>query len=194
MFFLSEIRRLFFIEKILHNFFNVRHNNSTAIGFGTGIFGSGNAGSANTEYLRIHIRANSNGGEDQAVKYMVRDAVVEYLTPIAAEAETREEAMNLMNANLSGIERVAESVLREQGFTYGAKAVLKEEEFPTRVYGDYTLEAGVYQALILNLGTGAGDNWWCVIYPPLCFAGQPGENIVYKSKIKEIIDGWKAGR
>ncbi len=166
----------------------------SAIGFGTGIFGSASSAQTNTEYLRIHIRANSNDGEDQAVKYMVRDAVVEYLTPLAAEAATREEAMSLMSENLSGIERVADGVLRAHGFAYGAKAVFREEEFPTRVYGDYTLDAGVYEALILNLGTGAGDNWWCVVYPPLCFAGQPGENVVYKSKIKEIIERWKANR
>ena len=140
----------------------------SAIGFGTGIFDSASA-AADTEYLRI-------------------------LTPVVAEAETREAAIRLMNENLSGIERCADGVLRAHGFTYGAKAQVREEEFPTRVYGEYTLEAGVYQALILALGTGEGDNWWCVVYPPLCFAGQPGENVVYKSKIKEIIDEWKKNR
>ena len=163
----------------------------SAIGLCMGGFGG--SASANTEYLRIHIRANSNSGEDQAVKYIVRDAVVEFLTPLVAEAETKEEAISLMNENLSGIERCADEVLRAHGFSYGAKARLTEEEFPTRVYGEYTLEAGVYQALILALGTGTGDNWWCVVYPPLCFARQPGDNVIYKSKIKEIIDRWKAG-
>ena len=119
---------------------------------------------------------------------------MKFLTPVVAEAETREAAIRLMNENLSGIERCADGVLRAHGFTYGAKAQVREEEFPTRVYGEYTLEAGVYQALILALGTGEGDNWWCVVYPPLCFAGQPGENVVYKSKIKEIIDEWKKNR
>ena len=165
----------------------------SAIGFGTGIFDSASA-AADTEYLRIHIRANSNSGEDQAVKYMVRDEVVKFLTPVVAEAETREAAIRLMNENLSGIERCADGVLRAHGFTYGARAELKDEEFPTRVYGEYTLEAGIYQALIVYLGSGTGDNWWCVVYPPLCFAGQPGENVVYKSKIKEIIDEWKKNR
>lgn len=125
---------------------------------------------------------------------MVRDAVVDYLTPFVAEAETKEEAMSLMNGQLSRIAQVADGVLRAHGFAYGARAELKDEEFPTRVYGEYTLEAGIYQALIVYLGSGTGDNWWCVVYPPLCFAGQPGENIVYKSKIKEIIDGWKSRR
>ena len=122
--------------------------------------GFGGSASANTEYLRIHIRANSNSGEDQAVKYIVRDAVVEFLTPLVAEAETKEEAISLMNENLSGIERCADEVLRAHGFSYGAKARLTEEEFPTRVYGEYTLEAGVYQALILALGTGTGERFF----------------------------------
>lgn len=164
----------------------------SALGFGA--FGGAQSGNVNTEYLRIHIRANSNDGEDQAVKYMVRDAVVEYLTPVVANAVTRKDAMALMNENLTGIAETADRVLRENGFFYGARAELKEEEFPTRVYGEYTLEAGVYEALIVYLGTGTGDNWWCVVYPPLCFAGQPGENVVYKSKIKEIIENWKNNR
>ena len=102
----------------------------SAIGFGTGILGSGSTANTNTEYLRIHIRANSNDGEDQAVKYMVRDAVVDYLTPFVAEAETKEEAMSLMNGQLSRIAQVADGVLRAHGFTYGARAELKDEEFP----------------------------------------------------------------
>ena len=83
-------------------------------------------------------------------------------------------------------EKQADKILREHGFTYGARASLRQEEFPTRVYEDITLSAGVYDALILELGTGEGDNWWCVVYPPLCFAGGNG-NVVYKSKIAEII-------
>ena len=81
----------------------------SAIGFGTGIFDSASA-AADTEYLRIHIRANSNSGEDQAVKYMVRDEVVKFLTPVVAEAETREAAIRQMNENLSG--KVSEQTTR----------------------------------------------------------------------------------
>ncbi len=137
-------------------------------------------------YLRVHIRADSNQAEAQAVKYRVRDAVVGFLTPVVAEAETKEEAMRSIGARLKDIERVAEQVLQENGFSYGAKASLRREQFPTRVYGDVTLEAGVYDALILELGTGKGDNWWCVVYPPLCFTSG-NASVVYKSKIMEII-------
>lgn len=140
----------------------------------------------NAAYLRIHIRANSNGAEDQTVKYKVRDKVVEFLTPIVAECETKDEAIKKINANLSGAEAVAVRVLRENGFDYGARAEIREEEFPTRVYDGATLEAGVYDALIMELGTGTGDNWWCVVYPPLCFGGG-NCSVVYKSKIAEIV-------
>ena len=87
---------------------------------------------------------------------------------------------------LGAIEEVAKEILRENGFSYGAKASLRREDFPTRVYDGVTLEAGVYDALILELGSGKGDNWWCVVYPPLCFTSGNG-NIVYKSMIAEII-------
>ena len=136
-------------------------------------------------YLRVHIRADSNEAEAQAVKYQVRDAVVAYLTPIVASCETKAEAMEKIEKSLGGIERTATGVLRKNGFSYGARASVRREEFPTRVYDGVTLDAGVYDALILELGSGKGDNWWCVVYPPLCFTG--AQNVVYKSKIAEII-------
>ncbi len=139
-----------------------------------------------SSYLRVHIRADSNEEAAQAVKYRVRDKVVEFLTPIVSECESKEEAMEKIGSSLREIERVAEDVLRGNGFSYGAKASLKREQFPTRVYENVTLAAGIYDALILELGSGKGDNWWCVVYPPLCFSGGNG-NIVYKSKIAEII-------
>lgn len=146
-------------------------------------FGEKNEGG---EYLRVHIRANSNESIDQSVKYRVRDDVVNFLTPVVAECESKREAMERIERELPAIERVAEDTLKRNGFYYGARASLRREEFPTRVYDEVTLAAGVYDALILELGTGEGDNWWCVVYPPLCFAGGNG-NVIYKSKIAEII-------
>ena len=152
-------------------------------------FGGGESGGAESAYLRVHIRANSNAEADQRVKYEVRDAVVTFLTPTVAECETKAEAMECIRGKLGEIAAVAESVLSARGFSYGARASLREEDFPTRVYDEVTLPAGVYDALILELGTGEGDNWWCVVYPPLCFTAGNG-NIVYKSKIKEIIQSF----
>ncbi len=155
------------------------------------LFGTAGAGenSQTAAYLRVHIRANSNGAEDQAVKYEVRDGVVEYLTPVVAECETKAAAIDAIEARLGEIETVAEGILEENGYFYGARASVRKEEFPTRVYDGATLPAGVYDALILELGTGEGDNWWCVVYPPLCFTGGRA-NVVYKSKILEIIQNF----
>lgn len=160
---------------------------------GLAIFFAGNAGeSYSTDpndanaYLRVHIRANSNSAEDQEVKYKVRDEVVAYLTPIVAECETKEEAMKKIGENLDGAAKVADETLKKYGYNYGARASIRQEEFPTRVYQDTTLAAGVYDALILELGTGTGDNWWCVVYPPLCFGGGNCK-VEYKSKIAEIV-------
>ena len=145
----------------------------------------------NEEYLRIHVRADSNENGAQAVKYKVRDRVVEYLTPLVASYKTKAQAMEGIAKNLEKIAAVATQVLREEGFAYSAKASLRKEEFPTRVYGEYVLPAGEYTALILELGRGEGDNWWCVVYPPLCFAAVDTD-VVYRSKILEIIEDWKA--
>ena len=147
--------------------------------------------STTSEYLRIHIRADSNAQDDQSVKYLVRDELVAYLTPLVAEFETKDEAIVGVGRRLKDLEIQAEKVLQANGFFYGASVELKKEKFPTRIYGEYTLPAGEYAALIVRLGRGNGDNWWCVVYPPLCFAGETGQNIIYKSKIQEIIQNWK---
>ncbi len=149
------------------------------------VFAGGN--NQNEKYLRIHIRANSNMQIDQNVKYQVKEKIVEYLTPYVAECKTVDNAKKMVETKLSGVKSVADTVLKENGFCYLSNAKLIREEFPLRTYGDLTLESGYYDALIVDLGSGEGDNWWCVIYPPLCFTGDE-TNYVYKSKIVDIIN------
>ena len=155
----------------------------------SGIGLSSYQGGQKTEYLRIHIRANSNLSVDQQVKYLVKDKVVDYLTPFIAECNTKEKAQDMLYSNLEAIENVAKSVLSANGFSYSVKAGVKNEKFPTRVYGDFTLECGYYDAVIVELGEAKGDNWWCVVYPPLCFTD--GENVKYSSLILQIIEEFK---
>ncbi|MBE7075376.1 MAG: hypothetical protein E7376_05305 [Clostridiales bacterium] len=148
----------------------------------------------NTEYLRIHIRANSNLEIDQMVKYKIKDAVVNTLTPYIATCNSFDEVKQLMGDNLLLIDSVANSILKENGFTYTAKSKLCEEEFPTRQYGEFVLQAGFYDAIIVELGSAQGDNWWCVVYPPLCFVNSAsGSNVVYKSRILDLIEKFKNG-
>ena len=142
------------------------------------------------EYLRIHIRANSNESIDQSVKYQVKDCLVKYLTPYIAECNSKKEAEALLNDKKEYLQTIIDNLLKSKGFSYSSNVVVRSEMFPTRVYEDFTLEEGFYDAVIVELGKAEGDNWWCVVYPPLCFTGNES-GIVYKSKILEIIKEFK---
>ena len=146
---------------------------------------------SSSRFLRIHIRANSNTEQDQKIKLLVRDEIVSQLTPILSACESKEESMRVLQGKLSFIRKTAEDVLKQAGFSYGCSVRLAKERFPDRKYGSLILEAGVYDALIVELGRGVGDNWWCVVFPPLCFVGgtENGEGkLVYRSKLVEIIN------
>lgn len=145
------------------------------------------------DFLRIHIRANSNELADQNVKYIVKNKIVEEMSPILAQSKNKNEAIGNISKNLEHITQTANNILSQNGFEYKARTKITTEDFPTRAYDDVVLEAGVYDALIIELGSGKGDNWWCVIYPPLCFIpsiDNNAENIVYRSKILEIIQNF----
>ena len=146
--------------------------------------------STNSEYLRIHIRANSNSDIDQSVKYEIKDAVVDALIPILSTCTTKDEASIALKNNIEYIESIADNILEKNNFNYKSNAKLSYEEFPTRTYGDLTLEAGFYDALILELGEAKGDNWWCVVYPPLCFVNGSTQVNGFKSRIIEIINNF----
>lgn len=146
----------------------------------------------NKEYLRIHIRANSNLEVDQNVKYKIKDQVVFTLTPLIANCDSFESVKKIMGQNLAMIDSVANKVLKENGFSYTAKSKLCQEEFPTRAYGEFVLQSGFYDAIIVELGEAKGDNWWCVVYPPLCFVNAgAGTNVVYRSRILDMINSWR---
>ena len=156
-----------------------------------GVFFRKSGGQVQGEYIRIHVRADSDEPQAQAVKYLVRDALVAALTPVVAECESYGEAARTLKEKEGALTEIAAQTLAENGYSYGASVQLKREYFPTRTYGEYTLPAGEYLALVALLGKAEGQNWWCVVYPPLCFAGGANTPIVYKSKILEIIEAWK---
>lgn len=139
-----------------------------------------------TKYLRVHIKANSNLSCDQSIKYEVKDLVCDYLTPLFLDCQDIETAKNILDKNLSNIELILNSFLKSKGFTYSAIAKLNNEFFPTRVYDELVLNDGYYDALIIYLGEGTGDNWWCVLYPPMCLQKNT-KNIEYKSRLLKII-------
>lgn len=145
----------------------------------------------NQDCLRIHIRANSNTEQDQNIKIKVRDCVVNSLIPLIENAKDKKEVLQIIKNNSLKIKDVADYVLRENGFKYSSEIKIVKEEFPTRNYGGIIFESGEYDSVIINLGSGSGDNWWCVAYPPLCFVPNESNQVQYSSKIMEMIEKFK---
>ena len=154
------------------------------------LFAGGLKQEPNAEFLRIHIRADSDDPEAQDIKYVVKAALVDALAPKLVDCDTKQKAMDRVRENLDALQRVADGVLKENGYEYVSRVRLAQEEFPERSYQSLTLPAGVYDALIVELGSGKGQNWWCVVYPPLCFVNYEGTGtgFTYRSKLLEIVN------
>ena len=125
--------------------------------------------------IRLHVIANSDEEEDQTLKLQVRDAILKEAEDLLQEAESREEAEEALRSALPELERTAQRTMEEEGYGYSAAASLSWEWYPTRYYETFTLPAGKYLSLRLTLGEGAGRNWWCVVFPPLCAAASAEE-------------------
>ena len=136
--------------------------------------------------IRIHIRANSNYSADQSVKLKVRDNVTEFLSERLKQVTSKSMAYEMLKDLSDEMTEIADKTLKDEGFDYSSNVYIGKETFPERQYGDYVFPAGEYDSVILNLGSGEGDNWWCVAFPPLCFS--PSGDVVYKSWIKEFLD------
>ncbi|PYG89447.1 stage II sporulation protein R [Ruminiclostridium sufflavum DSM 19573] len=119
--------------------------------------------------VRLHVIANSDSKEDQALKLKVRDAIIEYMKGKLAASNDINETRTIINNNLKDIEKISNEVIIQNNRKYTAKAMMGNYDFPTKVYGDVALPAGNYEALRVVIGEGAGANWWCVLFPPLCF-------------------------
>ncbi len=119
--------------------------------------------------VRLHVVANSDSPEDQALKLEIRDAVIQAMSPKFEELNRVEDVRAVIRENLDEIEQLALDTMEKQGKAYSVAASLGQSEFPTKVYGNLTLPAGTYQALNIVIGNGGGKNWWCVMFPPLCF-------------------------
>lgn len=119
--------------------------------------------------FRLHVIANSDSDEDQNLKYIVRDKVIEYMSSISQNASSKEEVIKIAKANLSEIQAIASQTIRDNGYTYSVNVEVGNFSFPSKRYGDITLPPGYYDALRIKIGKAEGQNWWCVMFPPLCF-------------------------
>ena len=120
--------------------------------------------------LRLHVLANSDSDEDQALKLKVRDSILEAATPVMQGAESREDAAKAITDAIPTLTEVARRTISESGFDYPVRIELCEEEYPTKSYESFCFPSGEYLSLRVLIGKAEGANWWCVLFPPLCLS------------------------
>ena len=119
--------------------------------------------------FRLHVIANSDSKEDQELKYKVRDSLLKYMKEICGSCENKAEAICLVKEHQDEFNNIAKQTILDEGYSYDVKINIGNFEFPTKDYGDISLPAGFYDALRVEIGDAKGQNWWCVMFPPLCF-------------------------
>lgn len=119
--------------------------------------------------FRLHVIANSDLKEDQDLKYLVRDELIKYMNSISENISSKEEAIRLVEENKEEFYNIAKKVISDNGFNYDVNIEIGNFSFPTKDYGDISLPAGFYDALKVEIGSASGQNWWCVMFPSLCF-------------------------
>lgn len=137
--------------------------------------------------LRLHVIANSDSYEDQALKYQVRDSVLHEVEQLTSDAATVGIAREDVEAGLAAIQQAAEKTISDAGYTYDVQLSLGESYFPTKYYEGFALPAGRYDALRVIIGDGAGRNWWCVLFPPFCTTAAFEEEAVEAGLSEEEI-------
>lgn len=137
--------------------------------------------------IRFHVIANSDTDEDQNLKLKVRDKVVEALSEKLSNVNSLEEAENVLEENIDYVNEIAKEVIEENNYTYEVTTMLSYENFPDKVYGDCVFPQGNYEAFRVIIGEGKGQNWWCVMFPSLCFVDE-SKNSVDSSDLKEEIE------
>lgn len=125
--------------------------------------------SLSQEVIRFHVVANSDLMDDQLLKQKVRDEVIEFIEPLIKECESVDDTRYILKGSLPIIKQISEEVIRDWGRDYEVYVALDKANFPSKSYGDIVLPAGEYEACRIIIGEGKGENWWCVMYPPLCY-------------------------
>ena len=119
--------------------------------------------------FRLHVSANSDSDEDQSLKLQVRDKLLDYINSITANVRSKDDAIKIAQDHQKDFQIIAEQTILDKGYSYPVTVEIGNYEFPTKQYGDITLPSGYYDALRVKIGKASGHNWWCVMFPPLCF-------------------------
>jgi stage II sporulation protein R len=142
--------------------------------------------SLSNKLIRFHVIANSDSAEDQALKLKVRDKVLEYISPKLKNCKSIEESREIIQANDEAIKSIAQQVVKKGGYSYQVATELSKQKFPVKTYGNITLPQGEYEAYRILIGNSSGQNWWCVMFPPLCFIDITKGEVSYKETEKAM--------
>ena len=119
--------------------------------------------------FRLHVIANSDSEEDQNLKYKVRDSLIGYMNTLTNDMNTKDEVIKIAGKHIQDFKDIAQNVVKENGYNYEVNVEIGNFSFPTKTYGDISFPSGFYDALKVEIGKAEGQNWWCVMFPPLCF-------------------------
>ena len=141
-------------------------------------------------FLRLHIVANSDSTEDQILKYEIRDAILNYISPYIKNASSKHDAIQILNNNMDELYNLSSNILNEHGLNYPVNISIGNFNFPTKDYSSFILPEGNYDALKIELGNAIGQNWWCVMFPSLCIVDTSNFNIDNSSMdiLKNTLD------
>ena len=139
--------------------------------------------------FRLHVIANSDSQEDQNLKYIVRDNLIKYMNSLTTNITSKQEAIKIAQNHKEDFYKIAKQTITENGYDYDVNIDIGNTYFPTKYYGDISLPAGYYDALRVEIGEATGQNWWCVMFPPLCFVDMSTGIVPEESKetIKENL-------
>ena len=136
--------------------------------------------------IRFHVIANSDNEEDQNLKLKVKNKVIDYLYPYLNDSQSLDESRQIIKDRMQEVKKLAEEVIKDNNYKYSIKVELSRENFPDKSYGNITLPQGNYEAFRIIIGDGQGKNWWCVMFPPLCFVDESKAEVEYDKTENKI--------
>jgi len=156
------------------------------------IYGSTSSEQKNisNKIIRFHVLANSDSIEDQSLKLKVKDEIIKYMMPKLDKSNSIDESRKILKENDKEIKKIAENIINKNGYKYSVNTYLGQEQFPIKTYGNITLPQGQYEAYKIVIGNGQGQNWWCVMFPPLCFVDVTKGEVSTKEteqKMKKVL-------
>lgn len=142
--------------------------------------------SVQNEIIRFHVIANSDSDKDQELKLKVRDEVIKFLSPLLDKSSSIEESREILKENDEEVKKIAKKVIKENGYKYSVESQLSRENFPEKIYGNIILPQGEYEAYRILIGKSSGQNWWCVMFPPLCFVDVTKGEVAYNETERQM--------